>query len=54
MKFSIEEFYPSISAELLEESIYFARGIIDIDIKVINIIKNVRKSLLFQDGKAWV
>ena len=31
IKFDIKEFYPSISAELLEKSINFARSIIEIE-----------------------
>ena len=50
IKFDIAEFYPSISAELLEKSINFARSIIDIE----DIINHARKSLLFRDGNAWV
>ena len=54
IKFDIAEFYPSISAKLLEKSINFARNIIIIEDKVINIIDHARKSLLFHNGKAWV
>ena len=48
------EFYPSISAELLEKSINFARSIVKIEDKIIDIINHARKSLLFHDGNAWV
>ena len=54
IKFDIAEFYPSISAELLEKSINFARGIVEIEDKMINIIKHSRKSLLFHNGNAWI
>ena len=54
IKFDIAEFYPSISAELLEKSINFARGIVEIEDKIINIIKHARKSLLFHNGNAWI
>ena len=54
IKFHIAEFYPSISAELLEKSINLARSIIEIEDKIINIIKHARKFLLFHDGNAWV
>ena len=50
----VEEFYPSISSELLEKSINFAWSIIEIEDKIINIIKHARKSLLFHDGNTWV
>ena len=42
----------STSAELLEKSINFARRIIKIEGKIINIIKHARKSLLFHNGNA--
>ena len=54
IKFDIAEFYPSISAELLEKSINFARIIIEIEDKTIDIINHARKSLLFHDGNTWV
>ena len=54
IKFEIVDFYPSISAELLEKSINFARSIIKIADKAIGIINHARKSLLFHDGNAWV
>ena len=54
IKFDIAEFYPPISAKLLEKSINFARSIIEIEDKIINIIKHSRKSLLFHNGNAWV
>ena len=40
--------------ELLEKSINFARSIIEIQDKIINIIKHTRKTLLFHEGTAWV
>ena len=54
IKFDIAEFYPSISAEVLKISINFARSIIEIKEKTIDIINHARKSLLFHDGNAWV
>ena len=54
IKFVIAEFYPSISVELLEKSINFARRITEIKDKTIDIINHSRKSLLFLDDKAWV
>ena len=47
VKFGIVEFYPSISEELLNRSISFARSITTISNSVINIIHHSRKSLLF-------
>ena len=40
--------------ELREKSINFARSIIEIQDKIINIIKHTRKTLLFHEGTAWV
>ena len=54
IKFDIAELYPSISAKLLEKSINFARSLIEIKDKIIDIINHARKSLLFHDGNAWV
>ena len=54
IKFDIEEFYPSISAKLLEKSINFARKIIEIKENIIDITNHARKSLRFHDGNAWV
>ena len=54
VKFDIDEFYPSISEELLNCSISFARSITTISDSVINIIHPSRKSLLFERTSAWV
>ena len=50
----IVEFYPSISEELLNRSISFARSITTISDLVINIIHHSRKSLLFDRTSVWV
>ena len=52
--FDIAEFYLSISVGLLEESINFARSIIEIEDKRIDIINHARKPLLFHDSNTWV
>ena len=54
IKFDIAEFYPSISIELLDRSISFAKSLIDIEGNIINTINHARKSLLFDDSGAWV
>ena len=54
VKFDIVEFYPSISEELLNRSISFARSITTISDSVINIIHHSRKSLLFDRKSVWV
>ena len=54
IKFDIEELYPSISAELLEKSINFARSIIEIKENIIDITNQAREYLQFHNGNAWV
>ena len=54
IKFDIAEFYLLILAEILEKSINFARSIIEIEDKIIDIINHASKSLLFHDDNAWV
>ena len=54
IKFDIAKFYSSISEELLNRSISFARSITTISDSVINIIHHSRKSLLFNKTSAWV
>ena len=49
----MKEFYPSITEEILEEVISFAESLIDIDDHKIRTIKQIRKSLLFQNNVAW-
>ena len=51
IKFDIVEFYPSISEELLNKSIDYAKSFTTIGENVINAIKLAHKSLLFsKDG----
>ena len=50
IKFDIAGIYLSISVELLEKSINFARSIIEIEDKIIDTINHPRKSLLFHDS----
>ena len=55
IKFDIEEFYPSISENLLNNAISFAQTLTEITPTTINIIKLARKSLLFDNNKeTWV
>ena len=55
IKFDIEAFYPSISSELLERSINFAKNngifICDADIEI---IKTARESFLFKKGTPYI
>ena len=54
MSFDVVEFYPSISEDLLQRAMRFARDHINISDEEVGIIQHSRKSLLFSDDKAWV
>ena len=54
IKFDIGEFYPSISEDLLNESIDYAKLFTTIGENVINAIKLARKLLLFSKDGTWV
>ena len=54
MKFDIVEFYPSISKELLSKAIEYAQSVTTIEEKVIKMIYNAPKSLLFDKDTVWV
>ena len=49
----IVDFYPSISAELLDKALEFAQSKVEIEENVLKAIKNARKTLLFNKGIAW-
>ena len=49
IQFDIKEFYPSITEEILEEAISFAKSLMNIDNREIRTIK----SLLFHNNVAW-
>ena len=51
--FDIVDFYPSISEELLEKAINFAKQKTPVPDQDIEIILHSRKSLLFAKGKIW-
>ena len=54
IKFDIAEFYPSISENLLNKSIAYAKSFTKIEGNAINAIKLARKSLLFSKDETWV
>ena len=54
IRFDIAEFYPSISEDLLNKSIDYAKSFTTIGENVINAIKLARKSLLFSKDGTWV
>ena len=54
LTFDIESFYPSISENLLDKAIGFARSRSDLSPEDIELIKHCRKSLLFDpQGQPW-
>ena len=54
LQFDIEEFYPSISKDLLLKSLTFAEEFINIQETDKNIILHARKSLLFTNDDYWL
>ena len=54
MQFDIEEFYPSISKELLLKAITYAKTLVNISDAEINTIMHSRKSLLFNNTDIWI
>ena len=53
ISFDICEFYSSITEDLLDKAILWARQYVNISDQQESIIKHARKSLLFNDGKTW-
>ena len=53
LQLDIENFYPSISKNLLNLAIKYAQTITDINQDVVDMIHHARKSILFHDGRAW-
>ena len=51
--FYIVEFYPSISEDLLQRAIRFAKDHTNISDEKVGIMQHSRKSLLFSKDKAW-
>ena len=54
MQYDIEEFYPSISEDLLKKSINYARTFVDISSNEEETIMHCRKSLLFNNSEIWI
>ena len=54
MQLDIVDFYPSITEQLLEQAINFAKRTIQIESSTINVIKHARKSLLFANNSTWM
>jgi hypothetical protein len=54
VSFDVVEFYPSITEDLLDKAILWAKSFVDIPDEHVSIIKHARKSLLFNANKPWV
>ena len=54
LSFDIVDFYPSITEELLDKVISWAKTITSISDDHVAVIKHARKSLLFHQNKTWV
>ena len=52
--YDIKDFYPSISRNLLQKALKFAKSLTTITDKDIEIVLHSRKSLLFHDGESWM
>ena len=52
--FDIENFYPSITENLLQNALSFAKTYCSITDKEIDITMHARKSILFGNGSAWI
>ena len=54
MKFDIENFYPSITKELLQKALDYAQSITKIEKSDLEILYHSRKSLLFHGSECWI
>ena len=54
ISFDIVDFYPSISENLLDQTLSWASSLADISHEDISKIEHARKSLLFNNGKPWI
>ena len=52
--FDIDSFYPSITEKLLTNAINYAKQYVKINSRETNMIMHSRKSLLFDQGTAWM
>ena len=53
ISFDIVDFYPSITEDLLDQTIEWAKQYTEISANDIKVIKHARKSLLFHNNMAW-
>ena len=54
MQYDIEEFYSSISKNLLKKAIDYARSFVNISSEEEETVMHCRKSLLFNNSDIWI
>jgi hypothetical protein len=54
VSFDVVDFYPSITEDLLDKAIAWAKTIVNISDEHVSIIKHSRKSVLFNCNKPWI
>ena len=54
IKFDIDQFYPSITQELLRKSIEWAETLVEITDEEKHIIYSTKQNVLYWNGKPWV
>ena len=54
LKFDIQEFYPSITKDLLLKALEYAKSFVHIDENTIKVIMHSRKCLLFEGKNIWI
>ena len=54
IKFDISEFYPSITKDILLDSLRYAKSITEIKDEDVDVIMHARKSLLFDSNEDWI
>ena len=54
VKFDIQNFYPSITEDLLDKALSLASKYCDISEDDITIIKACRKTALFHENEVWI
>ena len=54
IKFDIDNYYPSITADLLQRAITWAKQFVDISAEEIEIIMSTKQNILYNQGQPWV
>ena len=53
IQIDIVDYYPSVSRELFDRAVQFARNFVDIDERTVKIILNARKTILHHNDGIW-